>query len=263
MLPSENLEKLYPNRKIKLEKILRYHAFDTMFYRTNDWIHSLRVRWLAEELLPVARSHFKNIDSERATCLALVHDDAEMIMGDVQAGHKAIMSPRALSNVHHNEERAISLLAKRHPIKVDGKYDYGKLLLEIYQKKTVEAQLVSYADKLDGYCESLHEVYAGNYSLLRSILFYTDFFARTDKTLPKLKPMFSDKRSALTDLKKYLQERYIKFSNYRSFGKPFTMRSIKLPSQFPFYDRWRKITINRGGRQGLMALIVQREFGKW
>jgi hypothetical protein len=130
----DNLENLFPVRKDALENILRYHAFDTMYYRTNDWIHSRRVRWIVEELLPLGRC-LKDFDADRAVCLALVHDDAETITGDVQAGHKAIMSKQALLNVKSNERRAAILLGKRHPIKIYGKYDYGTLLLESLEKK--------------------------------------------------------------------------------------------------------------------------------
>lgn len=260
MLSEKYLKELYPGRKAELESIFRYHAFDTMFYRTNDWIHSLRVAWLVEELLPVAKKHFKHLNAERAVCLALVHDDAETITGDVQAGHKAAMSKKALAQVHANERRAAALLGKRHPIKVAGKYPYGDLLLEIFEKKTLEAQLVSYADKMDGYCESLHEVYAGNFSLLRSVIFYTIFFAQVDKKLPKLKLMIGDRSSPFTYLQSYLQEFYIKGSKYAVFGKPFTIKSLKRPSQFAFYDRWRAITIKRGGKKGGEGLVKQREF---
>ena len=260
--PSENFEKLYPGRRAKLEKIVRYHAFDTMLYRTNDWIHSLRVRWLVEELLPITKSHFKRFNAERAITIALVHDDAETITGDVLAGHKAVMSKRALLKVHNAERRAISLLGKRHSIKVGGVYPYGELLSEIFEKKTVEAQLVSYADKMDGYCESLHELYAGNFSLLRSAIFYTNIFAHADEKFPKLKPMLGDKRSPFTDLRSFLREHSIKGSKYAHFGKPFTARSLRLPSQFPFYDRWRAITLERGGKEGLDALVKQKEFMK-
>jgi 5'-deoxynucleotidase YfbR-like HD superfamily hydrolase len=260
MLSEKYLEKLYPGRRAELESITRYHAFDTMLYRTNDWIHSLRVAWLVEELLPVAKKHFKHLDADRAVCLALVHDDAETITGDIQAGHKATMSKKELLKVHMNERLAAALLGKRHPVKVSGKYPYGKLLLEICEKKTLEAQLVSYADKMDGYCESLHEVYAGNSSLLRSVIFYAIFFAQADKKLPKLKTMIDDRSSPFTYLQSYLQEFYVKGSKYIGFGKPFTMRSLKRPSQFSFYDRWRAITIKKGGKKGIEGLIKQKEF---
>lgn len=260
MLSEKYLEELYLGRKVELESILRYHAFDTMLYRTNDWIHSLRVAWLVEELLPVAKKHFRRFDAKRAVCLALVHDDAEIITGDVQAGHKAAMSKRALSKIHANERRAAILLGKQHPVKVDGVYPYGKLLLEIYEKNTLEAQLVSYADKMDGYCESLHEIHAGNLSFLRSVIFYTVFFAQVDKKLPKLKPIIGDKNSPFTYLQGYLGEWYVESSKYAGFGKPFTVQSLKHPSQFSFYDRWRTVTIKRGGKKGVEMLVGQKEF---
>jgi len=260
MLPNENLAELFPGRRAQLEKIERFNAFDTMLYRTNDWIHSLRVRWIVEELLPLAKRRFKRFDAERAVCLALVHDDAEIITGDVQAGHKAMMSKRALGKVHDAERRAITIFAKRYPVKVNGKYEYGKLLLEAFEKKTLEAQFVSYADKMDAAGEGLHELYAGNFSFLRSVIFYTDLFARAEKKFPKLKPMLHDHASIFTDLKKYLEEHWVKAAKYKSFGKPYTERSLKIPSQFPLYNEWRRITLKRGGTEGRRALLKQKEF---
>ena len=255
----DDLAELFPGRKAKLQKILRYHAFDTMFYRTNDWIHSLRVSWLVEDMLPLAKRHFKRFDAERAMALALVHDDAEILTGDVQAGHKAVMSKRQLEKVHENERRAIAKMKIRYPIKVHGKYSYAALLLEAFEKKTVESQFVSFADKMDAHCESLHEIYAGNFGHLRSVHFYALLFSTADKKFPKLKPMLDDKRSVFTDAKGFLFEHFVKARKYKSFGKPFTKKTVILPSQFPFYDRWRKITLIQGGKEGLHALINQKE----
>jgi len=261
MLPrNETLESLFPGRKQKLEAIKRYWAFDTMYYRTNDWVHSLRVRWILEDILPLAKHHFKNLDVDRAVCLALVHDDAEIVTGDVQAGHKAVMSKAQLAKVHENERRAIAMFAKKYPVKIDGKYEYGKLLLEALEKKTLEAQLVSYADKMDAFGESLHELYAGNYSILRSVIYYTDLFARAEKKFPKLAPIIDDKRSDFTNRLGFLHEHLIKGMKYASFGEPFTKETIRLPGQIPLYNRWKAITLKRGGSEGLRLLIKQTEF---
>jgi hypothetical protein len=115
---------------------------------------------------------------------------------------------------------------------------------------------------MDAYCESLHEVYAGNFSFLRSVVFYSRLLAGADMKFPKLKLILNSKDSAFTDLQRYLQERSIDGSKYISFGKLFTKRSLEKPSQFPFYDRWRAVTLERGGKEGMDALIKQKEFSK-
>jgi len=159
-------------RERALQSIYRYGMFEVVFYRSNLSMHTRRVLWLIEELLPLAEK-LLTLDSEKARILALVHDDAEIITGDVQAGVKARMSVSELKAVAKAEEQAIQELAKKSPAVVHG-YSYKKLLLHALKKDCVEAQLVSYVDKIDAHCESLHEVLAGNINLLPSVMFYVN-----------------------------------------------------------------------------------------
>ena len=87
-------------------------------------------------------------------------------------------------------------------------------------KKTIEAQFVSYADKLDAYNESLHEIFAGNISLLESVMFYAQAFANFPKKYPALADFMADKTSPLT----YLDDRTWRYRS-RSIGKIRASRS--------------------------------------
>lgn len=246
-------------REEGLKKLYRYGAFDVLFYRPSLWTHTHRVSWLVEELSPVAKKHFPKFDAEKARILALVHDDAELITGDIMSRTKARASKAAVRKMHDDEFRAIQVLAKRYPRTVAG-YSYKKLLTEAFDRTSIEAQVVTYADKLDAYCEGLHEVLAGNLSLLQCTLFYPKVLALMDRKFPKLKPFLEDKSSILLDLERFLDAPLVRSRDYEKFKKPFTKRTIMLPSVFPFYDRWREIILERGGRDGLRMLTKQLEF---
>lgn len=244
-------------REQKLKDIYRFSLFETFFYRSNLWMHTHRVFWLIEELLPVAQKYLQ-IDPEKTRVLALVHDDAEMITGDHQAGTKARMSTAELSQLDNEEEQAIGILSEKFPKQIHG-YSYKELLLEALNKDSVEAQLVSYADKIDAQCESLHEVLAGNISALRSIMFYTCAFALFPKKLPKLEPLFENKESPLTYLTDVTTPEKAFSNNFIHLNKPHTEESLTKDTDFPFYNTWRRLVLEKGGNEGKSWLLAQRE----
>jgi hypothetical protein len=133
-----------PERKEKLESIYRYHYFDTLFYRSNLWMHSHRVLWLLEELAPVAQKYV-TFDLEMARTYALVHDDAEMVTGDIQAIEKARMTKQESEELEKKELEAVEALVKDYPKEING-YSYKGLLDHAAKKDCIEAKLVSYVD---------------------------------------------------------------------------------------------------------------------
>lgn len=239
-----------PDREVGLKALYRYSMFEKMYYRPNLWEHSYRVSWLVEELIPVAKKYF-NIDGEMARTIALVHDDAEMITGDIQAGHKARMSEAELKEVDLAEEKAIEELAGKYPKMING-YVYKDLLTAILKKESSEAQLVAYADKLDAYCESMHDVLAGNLSLMRSVIFYVDIFALFPKKFPLLSTFLSDKNSPFSYLKNSTFPEKSEIKRYSHLNKPHTKESILLETDFPFYDSWKKMVIEHGKTEWLV-----------
>jgi len=242
-------------RKEKLESIYRYNYFDVLFYRSNLWQHTHRVLWLLEEIDPLAQKYIK-FDIEKARVYALVHDDAEMITGDVQAITKLRMS--ADEQIKHEEEEmsAISKLAETYPQEING-YSYKELLLNAVKKDSIEAKLVSYLDKLDAYCESLHEVYAGNISLLRSVVFYANALPLFPIKYPELKELLASKESPLTYLTNQISPGEIRVERYMNLGKPYTKESLGIDVDFPFYKEWKRIVIERGK---IDWLINQKEY---
>lgn len=262
MAPFENIDlSLFPKeREEKLKSIWRYSMFEVMFYRSNLLMHAQRVLWLTEEMLPLA-SQLISIDADKARTLALVHDDAEMITGDVQAGHKARMSEAELAHLDDEESRAIQELAAKYPQTIGG-YSYCELLTMALKKNTIESQFVSYADKLDAHNETMHELFAGNITFLRALTLYERLLTLFPQKFPDLKPFLESKDSPLTYITDRLSPDRALVSRYTAFNKPHTQESIRIETDFPFYNEWRRIVIERGGDEGIEWLTKQREFVK-
>ncbi len=257
MFSKITLQAFPKEREERLRAIYRFSMFEKMMYRSNLWMHTQRVFWLLEEVLPLAKAHMR-IDMEKARALALVHDDAEMITGDVQAGHKARMSPAELEKVAQAEEEAVITLSKQFPKKIHG-YFYKDLLLHSLRKDCVEAQLVSYVDKIDALCESVHEIYAGNIALLRAVMFYIHTLTLFPKKFPALADFLASKKSSLTYIMDVHRPDKAEARYYTHLNAPHRKESIKVETDFPFYNTWRNVVIKRGGTEGVAWLIEQRE----
>ncbi len=262
-LPDIDLSAFPAERECALADVWRYSMFETMLYRSNNLMHARRVLWIVEELIPLLAPNLV-LDSEKTRTMALVHDDMEIVIGDIQAGHKAQMNKEQLAQLDATEEAAINELALRYPKTVNG-YSYRDLLHEERKKGSVEAQLVSYADKLDAYNEALHDVLGGNLSLLTSVIFYTRFFAQVKDRLPLLVPGL-DGAAPSPFVYPFIQspkpeEGPVTHAAYQEFsGKPHTKESIRKDSvRFPFYDAWKKLVLTRGGDEGERWLIEQHE----
>jgi len=246
------------DREEGLRRILRYSMFEVMFYRSSLWQHSHRVHWIVEELLPLTDGVIK-IDKEKARVLALVHDDAEMVTGDIQAGHKAKMTKEQLMQLEKDEEKAAIKLAVGYPKEVHG-YEYQSLLVSAVYKDCIEAQLVSYADRFDAYCETLHEILAGNLGLIWSLMFYERWLPSYAKKYPALKPLTKVPSPFMVIGDNRFQPPLVQARNYEWLGKPHTEESIKHPTEFGFYDAWREMVQRRAGEEGRGWLLEQKEF---
>jgi hypothetical protein len=253
MYPSIDLSTFPPEREQKLRSIYRYSLFETMLYRSNLWQHSHRVLWIVEKLLPLAGQYFPALDHEKTRILALVHDDAEMLTGDIQAGTKARMTEDELKKIEEDEVAAVKSMVKSYPDTIHG-YSYKELLLHVARKDCIEALIVMYADKLDAYCESLHELLAGNITILRSIMLYDETFALMHKKFPELAEFLRDRTSPFTYLRNVLSPEKVKRARYALFGIPHTEASIRTETDFPFYNEWRILVLNRAGVEGMQWL---------
>lgn len=191
----------FHGRDDDLRSVTRYSMYDTMLYRTNLYTHSHRTAALVRAINPHARAWFNEYDPKKAELIALVHDDPEIIFGDIQAGNKSKMTPEQLRDIHEQEARAIKKIAKRFPKQVS-KYVYETLLEEATTYSSLEAQVVCYADKYDALGEAYHEALAGNHYFVTNVVneygkiptpfeYYRDFFAGFLGRFPSLTPLFA------------------------------------------------------------------------
>jgi hypothetical protein len=214
---------------------------------------------LVRDLTPIAAAIFRKFNADKAQTLALVHDDAEIITGDVNFAQKRRMTKAQLRQVEQNEAAAIEALAERYP-EIIGGFSYKALLCHALHKDCIEAQVVSYADKLDAMCEAAHEVYGGNIIGLEPLLFYQRLLSTYAHVFPRLRPLLCYTDSPLTNfdwnitMEDIVHERHVKL-----FNKPHTAESIAARTILPPYNRWRELILAHMGEEGLSKLTVQRE----
>lgn len=249
----------WKKREENLIKIKRYHKFKVMFYRTNNLIHSKRVLFLLEEILPIIKSLYHDFDEKKARLIALHHDDYEIVLegGDIPLQYKLMMNEEELSSLLQKELLAIDMLVKSYPKKIKG-YEYKQLLLHAVFKDCIEAQVISLVDKIDGYCEAIHEVLAGNVVFLEPIINYNlKTFNNLIGKYPLITEVFELKDDwfdyrIVVDLKEFFEDGLIG-------TKPHTIETIKKKTIIPQYEKWKEITIKNSG---IEPLIKQIEFHK-
>jgi hypothetical protein len=86
----------FTGREEALRNITRWSIQPVMFYRSNLFTHAKRVHGAVCAATPPARTLLPGFDARRAEILACMHDDIEIIIGDIQAGNKLKMSKEQL-----------------------------------------------------------------------------------------------------------------------------------------------------------------------
>jgi len=250
----------FTGREQALKSILRYSLYKPVYYRSSVYDHSLRVSWMIQALQPIIASA-SPLDHERCVMLALIHDDIEMVIGDIQMGNKARMTREQLADVARQEQEAINVLEQRFP-KTLGGYDYAQLLHEAIDVQTPEAKLMKYADKFDGFCEALHELYAGNAAMTINVVneygtiptpyeYYIPFFRQYHADHPEFSfnhthPFFQPPEEINVNL---IAER----------GSLHTEGSIQELVSHPQYDWWKRVVLEQADQQQQKFYSTQKE----
>ena len=250
----------------QLRQVQRFSGFEVMYYRTTLEDHSLMVSWTVGELLPYAERTFApnfGMRERRETITqALVHDDPELRMkqGDVSAYLKSRMNDDERAALKADERLAIRELAAEFPERFHG-FSYKKLLMAASRKDTVVAQLVSLADKITGFGEIFHELYAGNEQFIvdkatgnKPAEWYVQKFLNRKAEWPLLKPLFGYDHPFLNLPKKFKSAEIVKN------GSPHTVDSLKEATGHAIYDKWREVILEKGEEKWLELLVKQREF---
>ncbi len=241
----------FTGRKEKLKAIIRYGKFPQMFYRTNLWTHTHRMSWMVEAVADAVKSVYPMFDVELARTMAFVHDDIEMIIGDIMYGAKLNMSKAQMDALKQEELNAVKKLASQYPEKMNG-YSYGALMkrYEHLAADDLEAQIVKYIDKFDSVGEGVHELLAGNKSFLYGFSAETlpplvslmPFFEKVYDTYPIFGPILLPDVAAMV-----------------AQGKPHTEASLQKNTSYPPYNIWKHIVRTHGGDMGKNMLLIPTE----
>lgn len=246
----------FSGREEALTNIKRYEHEITrvMFYRTNDLIHSRRVSWHVESAIEDILSIYKGFNVDYTRTLANVHDDLEIITGDVQLHDKEKMNDNQKEDLVKKEKEAIPTIIKMYNSIANG-FSYEELLIAAKEKNSLEAQFVSFFDKFDGAGEAWHEVFAGNPHFLRPAggLDHNGGYVRRLREFPKKYPLLN---KFFEKFPEYLPEP-IDFKSIVEKSSPHTIKSIKINTDYPLYERWKNNVIKN---EGLGLLTNQIEF---
>lgn len=248
----------FEGREEILAKIKRYihHITPIMYYRTNDLTHSRRVLWHLEQALPDILTIYHHFEVDFARTLAVVHDDVEILTGDVQLYDKEHMRKEELEVLAKEESHAIPRMVKKYNAIANG-YDYGELLSAGKEKSKLEAQFVSFFDKFDGGGEAWHEVWAGNHRFLRPAggIPEEGGYVRRLNEFPRKYPTMA---IFFEQFLEYLPKPF-DFKSVVEKSQPHTEASLLRDSGYPLYERWRRTIMHR---EGIEKLITQIEFEK-
>jgi 5'-deoxynucleotidase YfbR-like HD superfamily hydrolase len=202
------------------------------------------------------KSLYADFDDKKAQLIALHHDNHEIVLegGDIPLQLKLMMNEQESNDLRQKELSAIDMMSHFDPKKVKG-YEYKQLSLHAVYKDCIEAQFVSFVDKVDGYCEAIHEVLAGNTIFLEPIINY-DFKSFGDLLgkFPLLEKSFNSNHEffkfQVVDLKGFFKDGAIG-------SHPHDSESIKRKTEIHHYEFWKQISINNFG---INSLIKQTEF---
>ena len=255
----------FAGRDDELRKIIRYAPYK-MLYRSNLLTHSHRVAAITRQLNPIATKTFgaDNYKPDKAEIMAYIHDDAEIIFGDVLAGYKAMMSTQQLAEIKRSENTAIEQISKIYPQNIAG-YNYHDLLLEVEEHKTLESQVVQFADKYDALGEALHEIHAGNWHFITNI---NNEYGRIDTPAEYYYKYFKNFFNRFPDLKKLPKKSSPLFADisepsyYYGFaksGKLHTKDSVHANTGDNHYDQWRSIVLRCSNTETIGALYAPKE----
>lgn len=230
-----------------------------MFYRTDLYVHTKRVAALLEILLPLLSRLYPEFDKNKARLIAKHHDDYELQpIGDIPLQLKLCMGADELFALKKREILAAEAMADIYPKKING-YRYIDLLLHAIHKDCMEAQAVSFVDKIDGYCEALHEVLAGNLVFLEPVINYCN---RTFGFLEENYHLISNLIRNLSSTSHHFSPTItVNLCEYFGYGtrssRPHTQESVALNSGISVYEAWKDVTIKH---IGIEYLVEQKEF---
>ena len=257
--------KRIPEREAELRAIPRYHIYKPMWYRTHLWTHTRRVAIITGYIGRLVAARIGRwLDIDHAQAVAHVHDDIERIIGDVQAGNKAKMTEQQKHALERREYAAIETLAHRSP-RMLGPYNYQSLMLANMRRDTLETWIIQFADKLDGFGEAMHEIFAGNATGFATIVetefgelplpaeFYIEYFRGFAERYPKL-GFLTQGPDRVLDVTQPFTSR-----EAAQTGRLHNLFNVREPHPYQPYDLWRRILLEADPAEEMMLLTCPIE----
>ena len=254
----------FPDRAAELKKVTRFKSYQPMFYRSDLVTHSKHVLWLVQSLLPAIWEVFgESFDATKTQLMAAVHDDPEVVMGDIEAGIKLKMNSNQLAEIDAIEQKAIDTLAERSPQTILG-YSYADLMREAVAYETLEAKIGRFADKFDAHGESLHEIYAGNRHFITPIVnewgkielpapYYVKFLKEFGGRNPELEAVY---KSGHVMFSRPLDPDYEKIV---ATSLPHLLDSLSKDSGYNHYNFWKQVILDKGDEEEIKNLYIKKE----
>lgn len=113
------------SREEELDSIKRFVGYaDVMFYRSSVLTHCKRVNLIVRELNKYI--DVSAINKKLAETLALVHDDTEIITGDILAQNKMNYSKKEQQEYEQRCNQAIQILVDNYPSHIND-FNYMEL----------------------------------------------------------------------------------------------------------------------------------------
>lgn len=158
-------------REEMLDTIVRYRAYDPLFFPTTLRQHQHQVSALVAYFLEVCDDavNQSGLDWQKTILMAWIHDDNEpyMEMGDIQSANEWTRTKSESAQIQDDTERSIRMTAKKFS-KHLGEFVYENILLDAGLRLTsLEGQVVKFCDKMTGFGEALHEIQSGNSLFLK------------------------------------------------------------------------------------------------
>jgi 5'-deoxynucleotidase YfbR-like HD superfamily hydrolase len=247
----------WKNREADLEATIRFHMIKTMFYRTDHLLHSRRVAAIVKELLPAAIAVYPDLNPNLALAISKYHDDHEMFTGDTSLQLKLLMNNGEILKFKQKEIAAAEHMIKSYRNPLIGKFRYRDLLMWSILKNSREAQLHSFADKVEGFSEAVHELLAGNTVFIEPVI---NYISQTFNDLPASFPLIRDvfvkgSMFCLPVVGLPLRE-YFHLGVHGYFMH--TPETIQLNTGIHYYELWKGVTGMLEG--GVRRLTTQVEF---
>jgi 5'-deoxynucleotidase YfbR-like HD superfamily hydrolase len=173
---SGRIEKGATRRKVELSKVWRFGEHPGMVHRNNLERHAERVSLISQALGVFLMGRGVPVNLDTLDRLAQRHDDPEVITGDVSKRRKLDMSPKEKRRLKRKENRA----NKREMVRYFGiapsqeRRQYRNDYKQVSAKETIEARIIDIADKIEGICETIHDIRSGNDGLDGVLTRYRD-----------------------------------------------------------------------------------------